>query len=128
MSTETQITKGWVDSMKAAGAIVVPYVASRRQPAGYPDRIIHHATWTGWIELKGYRTPVETRQRMRIDSLNARRPASAFVFRFTHDATPAAWAGWIESSRGHRSWRDPIDSAGQLLMCLERLVPLLSEG
>jgi len=100
MSTETQITAGLVKALEGVGAVVVPYTASKRQPAGYPDRIVWHGIWAGWLELKGHQTAVQLNQRIRMEALNARRPGSAWVLRFSACSTPGRWWSMIETPRG----------------------------
>jgi hypothetical protein len=40
------------------GAMIFPIVASKMQPPGWPDRIVVHKGWTGFIEFKGESTAV----------------------------------------------------------------------
>ena len=62
-------------------AMVVPYVASRRQPAGMPDRIVWSAIWQGWVEFKNISTPLGVAQKRSMCRLNAIKPGSAFIWR-----------------------------------------------
>lgn len=78
MPSETEWTR---DLCKRLRAIVVPYVASHRQPAGFPDRIVWSPRWQGWLEMKGPRTRLALNQKLKIRALNAVKPGSAWVVR-----------------------------------------------
>ena len=120
MAVETKLTKRWVGAMEGRGAVVVPYVASQMQPSGYPDRIVWHAWWTGWIELKGHRTRVQRNQRLRMRELNRRRAGSAYVFRFVDGSSEARWAGTVEDQEGG-VLSTIVDDPGVILATLQFL-------
>lgn len=62
-------------------ARVIPYVASKRQPAGIPDRIIWSPIWQGFVEFKNISTPLQVLQRREMARLNAVLAGSAFIWR-----------------------------------------------
>jgi len=62
-------------------AKVIPYVASKRQPVGIPDRIIWAKEWQGFVEFKNISTPLGTAQKLTMCRLNAIRRGSAFIWR-----------------------------------------------
>lgn len=78
-------TRKLCKELTSLGAEVVPYVASRYAPAGYPDRIIWDIRWCGWIEFKDYTTTVKDLQWERIRRLNMRWPGHAVLVRFDKD-------------------------------------------
>lgn len=92
--------------MQSCGALVLPYVASKMQPAGYPDRIV---VWRGevyWLEFKGQDTAVQPLQLQRHKELRAR-GANAFVVRhqtYRQDSWPVSLQWLITDSNGH--WQD----------------------
>jgi hypothetical protein len=55
---EIKWTKKICKELEAQGAMIFPIVASRMQPPGWPDRIIVHKNWTGFIEFKGESTAI----------------------------------------------------------------------
>lgn len=69
-------------ALTSLGAVVVPYCATRRQPSGYPDRLVWHTKWSGWLEFKDIKTRLTPLQKHRITELNKRKPGSAYVVRF----------------------------------------------
>ena len=79
---ESAWTKKICTEIEVAGGWVIPYVASRQNKAGTPDRHITHRLWTGWLEFKGLKTPVKPLQVYTLEQLNARSAGSAFVVRF----------------------------------------------
>ena len=79
---ETTWTKKICDQITALGGWVIPYVASKKNKAGTPDRHITHRLWTGWLEFKGLKTPVEPLQARTLWQLNERSEYSAFIVRF----------------------------------------------
>jgi len=80
--SECKKTRELCKELVGLGAEVVPYVGSRRQPSGYPDRLIWHKLWYGWIEFKDTRTKVAKLQRHRMQCLHERVSGSVFVVRF----------------------------------------------
>jgi hypothetical protein len=79
---ESAWTKQICTEIEVAGGWVIPYVASRQNRAGTPDRQITHRLWAGWLEFKGLKTPVKPLQVHTLQQLNARAAGSAFVVRF----------------------------------------------
>lgn len=76
--TETEWTRyvcGWLR------AVIVPYVASRRQPAGFPDRIIWAPQGIFWIEFKGPSTPLGKAQELAMRRLNTFQPYTSLIWR-----------------------------------------------
>lgn len=82
MPTECEWTRGIVKEMRACGAMVFACVAQKMQEPGWPDRFVCHPWWTGWIEFKGLKTPVSTKQRIVIRELNCRKPGLAVIARY----------------------------------------------
>lgn len=80
-SRECKKTKEMCLDLLRHNAVVVPYVGSERQPSGYPDRIVWHSQWHGWIEFKD-KAVIGTLQQKRWRELNARVPGSAVIVRF----------------------------------------------
>lgn len=79
--TEAKWTASMRDELEQCGAVVVPYVASAHA-SGWPDRIVWHPKWRGWIEFKGEKTQVAKRQKANIATLNRRRPGTAVIVRY----------------------------------------------
>ncbi len=52
--------------------MIFPIVASRMQPPGWPDRIIVHRLWVGFIEFKGVNTAVRPVQAVVMKNLRRR--------------------------------------------------------
>jgi hypothetical protein len=69
---EIQWTKKICKELEACGAMIFPIVASRMQPPGWPDRIVVHKNWHGFIEFKGEHTAVRPVQAVVMKNLRKR--------------------------------------------------------
>lgn len=75
--TESEITRTIIcPSLEAAGAVVIPFVASRHQKVGVPDRRVESLIWSGWFEAKLERNRLSTAQAMFLRGLSERRSPS----------------------------------------------------
>ena len=121
---ECEWTRDTCKDLVACGAVVFtnqrPYVVGGRAklaqvaPAGWPDRWIGHVVWSGWLEFKGDRTPLEPLQARRIRDMQERWPGSAWVARRHPDGT------MIEDHEGRRRVL-AIGGAESLLLALSHL-------
>lgn len=112
--SESKKTRELCRELKKLGALVMPIVANKFAPPGWPDRYVHAASWRGWLEFKdadGQPSPI---QRARIDELNRVSPGSAFVVRFDDDDSMI-----VEDGDG--STLDTAFDAKDLLDLLRRL-------
>lgn len=66
-------------------ALVIPYVASKRNLAGTPDRWVLGQEFEGWIEFKGVRTKVTNIQAYMMRRMNSIQPGTAFIWRMLDD-------------------------------------------
>ena len=78
---ESLFTARVTREMRMCNAMVYPIIACEQTPAGYPDRVVWHSYWQGWIEFKAQTTKLEPHQVKVIRELNKRRPGSAVVVR-----------------------------------------------
>jgi hypothetical protein len=113
--TESEWTRGICSALRARNAMVFPIVASKYQPAGWPDRlIIHKYGGTVLLEFKGHATPVSVVQKHVIANLRER-GASAFIVRIDEDGF-----GFEIDGRKCRANSFP-ELAGALLTILKEL-------
>lgn len=82
--TETQLRKPFVEALRKAGAIVVPYVGSTFGQQGTSDVFVAHKLWSGWIEFKGPKTKVEPIQVRFIKDMQIRRVNATIVRLLKH--------------------------------------------
>jgi hypothetical protein len=78
-------SKELTPALQAQGALVYPVIAGMHAPAGYPDTVVWHPLWCGWIEAKAETTVTEVLQWVRIEELNRRVRGSACVVRRVGD-------------------------------------------
>lgn len=67
-------------ALRRRGALVYPIVAGLHAPAGWPDRVVWHPRWKGFVEVK-VDAVVAPAQRHVMSELNRRGAGSAFVVR-----------------------------------------------
>jgi hypothetical protein len=80
-SKENAFTRRVTAYLKSQGALVYPLVAGYMCPRGWPDRLIWHHSWRGFLEFKGKATKTEPLQLRRIYELNRAHKGSAYVLR-----------------------------------------------
>lgn len=68
--------------MIAAGALIQPVVAGTLGQSGWPDRLIIHPLWFGFIEFKRGANPLSKIQEYLHREINRRRKFASFVCRF----------------------------------------------
>jgi len=49
---ESAMTRDVCAALRCCNTMVLPVVAGRMMPAGWPDRYVAHRAWSGWIEFK----------------------------------------------------------------------------
>ena len=74
-------TKAFCLELENCGAFIVPYVASKYNRSGVPDRFITHRLWNGWVEFKDKNTRLTDLQRWTLKQLRYR-GCNAVVMRF----------------------------------------------
>jgi len=84
MPTETQLRKPFVEALRRAGGLVIPYVGSTYGQMGTADVFLAHINWSGWIEFKGPKTKIEPIQQKFIEDMRKRR-VNAVVLRLLED-------------------------------------------
>lgn len=98
--------------LRDAGAEVV-VVQACAEVSGYPDRIVWHPRWHGWIEMKGVSTKLATRQRAVLQRLEERCPGRAVIVRSLVEDELFGVEAWDGSRIG------AFETAAELLMLLE---------
>src|SRR3954467_4902979 len=94
--TESETTRKIIcPLLEAAGAVVIPFVASMQQKVGVPDRRIESLRWSGWFEAKLGRNRLSTAQSMFLRGLSERRSPS-LVMRYW----PEVDEMWLEAFDG----------------------------
>lgn len=78
---ESKWTKKICSELELCGAIVVPMVAGSMSN-GWPDRIIWHPSWQGFVEFKAEKTVDTKQQQHNRQALNRRAPGTAVVARY----------------------------------------------
>lgn len=78
---ETIFTARVTKEMRACNALVYPIIACEQTPPGYPDRVVWHTYWQGWLEFKAEHTCLGIHQAHVIRELNRRKAGSAYVVR-----------------------------------------------
>lgn len=74
-------TKQFCLELENCGAFIIPYVASKYNRPGVPDRFITHRLWNGWIEFKDAKTQITDLQKWTLSQLRYR-GCNAVVLRF----------------------------------------------
>lgn len=92
--------------LKERGAIVYPVIASSFAPDGFPDKLVTHPLWMGWLEMKGERTVVKAKQLYIMAELNRRRQGVAALCR-RYDSLRAI-VSWGDETRGRLVTYDQI--------------------
>lgn len=82
---ECKKTRDVCRELEALGALCYPVVAGDFAPPGWPDRVVWHRRWQGFIEFKDLTTTLKPIQAARIAAINARAPGTAYVGRFTRN-------------------------------------------
>lgn len=88
LKTEAELTAKVCKELRELGALVYPVVAGRFAAPGWPDRIVWHRQWCGFVEFKAAKTVVQPVQWEVVRQLNIRQPFSAIVARFGLDGAP----------------------------------------
>ena len=78
---EIKFTRRFCMELRRCNAMILPVVAGKLTPPGWPDRYVHHTLWAGFIEFKGIGTPIGKHQLQIIENLHKRRPWSAIILR-----------------------------------------------
>lgn len=86
MARECKYTRKFCRSLEAQGALTYPLVASEYAPPGWPDRIVEHLRWHGYIEFKDETTIIEPLQLRRMTDLQFV-GAKVVVVRFFDEGT-----------------------------------------
>lgn len=81
LTSESDWTARMMKEIVAAGGLVMPIVAHRRGEPGWPDRLVIHTRWTGFVESKVDGRQLTTLQRVRIREIRRRLPNGAVVAR-----------------------------------------------
>lgn len=85
MANESMKTRELCRALEALGAMTYPLVGSDWQPPGWPDRIVIHKKWFGFLECKVNAAPLSPLQKRRCSELS-KRGASVYVLRYRRDA------------------------------------------
>ncbi len=81
MAKEIPKTKQFCVELENCGAFVIPYVASKYNRPGVPDRFVTHRLWHGWVEFKDIETKITNLQDWTIKQLRYR-GCNAVILRF----------------------------------------------
>lgn len=79
MMTESQLTRRLCRELEELGALTFAVVGGMRQEAGWPDRYVAHAVWSGWLEFKVYGNALSPLQAKRLRELESRGVAAMCV-------------------------------------------------
>ena len=79
--SESEWTSRLMAGVKECGGLVLPVVAHKRGEPGWPDRMVIHKRWMGFVEVKVDGRMLTTLQRIRIRDICSRRPLGAVVAR-----------------------------------------------
>lgn len=99
--TESDFTRRLMHNIKDVGGLVMPIVAHRRGEPGWPDRLVVHTRWTGFVEVKVDDRQVTALQKIRIRDIRARMHNGAVVVRRAQSASGVFYYQ-IEDERGER--------------------------
>lgn len=106
MLTESDFTKIVCNELKRCRATVFTFVAGAPgQTDGTPDRYVSHPYWQGFIEFKGYRTPIAPLQKVHHNELNRHKPGQAAFVRIaseSHDYLVLVCT--VGNRSGHYRW------------------------
>lgn len=99
---EMDFTKQICKELEDRGADVYPVVAGRLGRSKYPDRLVTHRDWMGWLEFKGVTTVLQKAQKLRLERLRRCRAGSAWVVR-RRDAESTR-RGWLTTPDEKERW------------------------
>lgn len=99
---ESKITTRFAKAVNQTGGLVTPVVASEYL-SGFPDRIVTHPLWRGYIELKVDSNQLSKQQKAVINQLNRINPCCAFVVRYADET----WTVEDSEAKVLRETNDP---------------------
>lgn len=118
---ESEWTRKMCQSLRAQNAMCFPIVASKMQPAGWPDRILVHAHLCPEVvllEFKGVSTPITALQATIVGELRRRANTSCYIVRICEMRAPC-YGAWLCDEHGEclrsfvfSSW----ETAGRVLI------------
>jgi hypothetical protein len=72
MRQECKHTRKLRKDLRSMGCMVYPMIGSRRQPSGWPDSYVAHASWRGFLECKDVNYQLQPHQRHVMTQLRLR--------------------------------------------------------
>lgn len=102
--SESQWNRAFCSALTKCNAEIFACSASMRQTPGWPDRWICHTLFSGWVECKRVTYDLTEAQRLIHQSLNQKRPGSAFVIWLDAGATYPVFLSWYSDFWQSGKW------------------------